>query len=84
MAFSVFSEKAKHRLVMRASCLCWPAVIKFIIWRLCLEGLCIFNHYNRFLKCEFMPELQHFNYDECLKPEIELENTEITQKYGHI
>lgn len=28
MAFSVFNEKTKHRLVMRASRLCWPAVIK--------------------------------------------------------
>lgn len=30
-------SKNKPGLVMRASCLCWPAVIKFILWQVCLE-----------------------------------------------
>lgn len=30
-------SKTKPRLGMRTSCLCWPAVIKFILLRVCLE-----------------------------------------------
>lgn len=32
-------SKTKPRLVTRASCLCWPVVIKFIIWQVSLEKL---------------------------------------------
>lgn len=42
-------SKTKRRLVARASCLCWPAVIKFIIWQVCQEGASSnFNHFYTF------------------------------------
>lgn len=49
MAFAVFDEKTKHRLVTRASCLRWPAVMKFIIWWARLEGASsVFNYVHTF------------------------------------